>query len=85
MNKFYILIITATLFAITATAHAQATFNLETGTGTGTGWIWNDPVLTVNDGANITITGAVSNGRRIDVAVQKNIRIESKKCSIFAL
>jgi hypothetical protein len=45
----------------TATAHARATFNLETGTGIGTGWTWNDPVLTVNNGANITITGQVSN------------------------
>jgi hypothetical protein len=53
-------------FAFTATTHAQATFNLATGIGTGTGWTWNDPVLTVNDGANITITGQVSNERRIE-------------------
>ena len=48
-----------------ATAHAQATFDLAAGTGTGAGWTWEDPVLTVNNGANITITGQVSNGRRI--------------------
>ena len=58
---------TATLFAITATVHAQATFNLETAEGTGTGWTWNDPVLTVNDGANITIMGLVSSGQRIEI------------------
>jgi hypothetical protein len=52
--------------AITATAHAQAAFNLATGTGTGAGWTWNNPVLTVNNGANITITGQVSNERRIE-------------------
>ena len=59
----------ATLFAITATAHAQATFNLETGTGTGTGWTWQNPVLTINNGANITIMGQVNYGRRIEVAL----------------
>ena len=68
---------TATLFAITATAHAQATFNLAAGTGSGTGWTWNDPVLTINNGANIAITGKVSNGRRIEIAMlnKKNVRV----------
>jgi hypothetical protein len=56
------------ILAITATAHAQATFDLATGTGTGAGWTWADPVLTVNNGANITITGQVS-----DIVQQKNL------------
>ena len=68
MNKFYILIIYATLFALTATAQAQATFNLETGTGTGTGWTWNDK----NNGANIAITGHVSKGE--DLKLEKIMR-----------
>ena len=39
---------------------------------TGDGWTWVDPVLTVNDGANITITRQVDNGRRIQVAENAN-------------
>gem|GEM_PF-2191429 len=44
---------------------SEATFNLATGTGTGTGWTWVNQVLTVQNGANIIITGEVTNGRRI--------------------
>jgi len=58
----------------TTTAHAQATFNLATGTGTGAGWRWEDPILIVEDGANITVTGQVSNGRRIEInTLNKNV------------
>jgi uncharacterized lipoprotein YbaY len=44
-----------------------STFNLATCTGTGADYTWADPVLTVNNGANIEITGSVSNGRRIEI------------------
>jgi hypothetical protein len=54
MKKFASFFLICIVF--TATAHAQATFNLATGTGTGAGWTWADPVLTINNGANITIT-----------------------------
>ena len=65
---------------------AQATFNLSTGTGTGSGWTWSSPVLTVNTGANITISGSVSNGRRIAVAANaKNVSITLNNVSITGL
>jgi len=61
------------------------TFNLATGTGTGTGWSWASSVLTVNNGANITITGSVSNGRRISVAANATASITLNGVSITGL
>ena len=57
-----ITILVALFIAISSAALAQtvATFNLETGTGAG--WTWVDPVLTITDGTNITITGQVDIG-----------------------
>ena len=51
--------------ALTVQAEASAIFDLATGTGDGDGWTWNNPVLTVHNGATIEIIGAVTNGRRI--------------------
>jgi len=66
MKPFAYILLCCILY--TTTALAQATFNLATGTGTGAGWRWEDPILIVEDGANITVTGQISNGRRIGVA-----------------
>jgi len=70
----YILLCCIVYVATTTTALAQATFNLATGTGTGAGWRWEDPKLKIEDGANITVTGQISGGRRIEVnALNKNV------------
>jgi len=69
--KRVVLFLVSIIMVMPAVISAQATFNLETGTGTGTGWTWNDPVLTINNGANITITGQVNqsdNHKRIVIA-----------------
>ncbi|MCL2456654.1 MAG: hypothetical protein FWD19_03810, partial [Defluviitaleaceae bacterium] len=57
------------------------TFNLSTGQGTGTGWVWNNPVLTVNNGANITITGTTGE-RRVAVAENATADITLHNVSI---
>ncbi|MDR0814788.1 MAG: carbohydrate-binding domain-containing protein, partial [Bacteroidales bacterium] len=52
-------------------ANAQSTFNIETASATPettSEYSWDGTVLTVLDGANITITGTVNNGRRVVVA-----------------
>jgi len=46
-----------TVEIISIVALSTGTFNLWSGVGTGTGWSWNDPVLTIQDGANITLNG----------------------------
>ena len=47
------------------------TFDIETGVGTGDGWIWNDPVLTILDASDVTITGRANqadNHHRVIIA-----------------
>jgi len=78
MKRLALLIVCGLMFT-TSIANAQATFNLTTGTGTGTGWTWSNSILTVNNNTSITITGSVSNGRRIEIAynaVGVNITLE---------
>ncbi|MDR0206353.1 MAG: hypothetical protein LBI45_03735 [Bacteroidales bacterium] len=67
-RQIFIFLVMVFFLSIPSFMHAQATFNLETGTGTGTGWSWTDPVLTINNGANITVTGTVKNGRKIEIS-----------------
>lgn len=64
---------------------AQATFDLASATGTGNGWSWQDSVLLVNDGANITITGTVNDGRRIVVDTNATVSITLQNVSITGL
>jgi len=73
------------IVAISGKAWAQATFNLETGTGTGAGWTWQDPVLIINDGADVIITGHVDNERRIEIATNANASITLSNVSIAGL
>ena len=70
-SKFLII-----LMVIPFSAKTQ-TFNIANGTGTGSGWSWANNVLTINSSnTNITISGSVSNGRRIEVAANaKNVTI----------
>ena len=54
-------------------AQTTATFNIQdeiwsSGSDIGNGCIWDGTVLTVNNGANIEITGTVTSGRRIVIA-----------------
>jgi len=63
----------ALLLALCLPAQAASSFNLETregnpGTPVEYAWHWMDKVLTIKDGADITITGAVTDGTRIEVA-----------------
>ena len=61
------------------------TFNLETETGTGTGWSWATPVLTILDGADVTITGQVDqpdNHTRIMIATNATAHITLSDVSI---
>jgi hypothetical protein len=55
----------------------NSTFDLLSGTGHEDAdyYDWNDPILTVKNGADIKITGSVSNGRRIEVAENANAKI----------
>jgi hypothetical protein len=55
------------VFTLTASAAAEP-FNIQTSeVASGTNWSFDGTVLTVNNGANIEITGAVSNGRCVVV------------------
>jgi len=58
------------------TAKAEATFDLSTGTGTGIGWTWSAPILTINDGAIITITGTRVGQIRVTANASANITLE---------
>jgi len=68
-------------------AQAASTFNLATGTGGGTAteYSWAAPVLTVNNGADITITGTVSDGTRIAVAANATATITLNGVSITGI
>ena len=57
-------------------AKAEATFNLTIGTGTGTGWTWSAPILTINDGANVAITGTRFGQIRVVAGASVNIILE---------
>jgi len=74
-DTFLKILVMVLFFSIPSVMLAQATFNLETGTGTGTGWSWADPVLTINNGANITVTGTVKNGRKIEVSANATANV----------
>jgi len=69
---FSFLALTLGLLAASALpAQAASDFNLATGAGSclaANQCQWSDPVLTVRDGADMTVSGAVTNGRRIEVA-----------------
>jgi len=71
---------------VTALA-ATSTFNLTTGAGTGqaSDYAWSDPILTVNHGADIEITGTVNSGRRIEVAAGATAAITLSNVSITGL
>jgi len=61
------------LVASALPAQAASDFNLASGTGSCATVVpaectWNGTVLTVLDGADITVTGMVDNGRRIEIA-----------------
>ncbi|KAA6351962.1 hypothetical protein EZS27_000759 [termite gut metagenome] len=70
--------------AVVFTATAESTFDLATGIGTGNGaeYSWSSPVLTINSGANITISGTVSNGSRIEVAMNAIVSITLNNVTI---
>jgi hypothetical protein len=62
------------------------TFNFSTLAGTGTGYTWDGMmVLTVNNGANIEITGAATGGRRIEVAENARANVKLNGVSITGL
>jgi len=73
------------LFTPLAMQAQTGAFNLATGTGTGSGWTWSDPVLTVNGGANIEITGTVTGGRRIVIATGATASITLNGVSITGM
>jgi len=74
-EKIFTILVMVFFMVIPFVINAQATFNLETGTGTGTGWSWTEPLLTINDGANITVTGQVTDGRKIEIAAGANANV----------
>jgi len=78
--------ITPTYIEISPAAFTS-TFDLSTGIGTGnvSDFTWASPILTVNNGADIEITGTVSNGRRIVVAAGANATITLNSVSITGL
>jgi uncharacterized repeat protein (TIGR02543 family) len=45
--------------------------------GTNNSWTFNGTVLRINAGADITVTGTVTDGRRIEVAGESTLRIEN--------
>ena len=93
MKKTFLLFIICGFMIAALTTHAQSTFNLATGTGTGSGWSWSSNLLTVNNGANITITGSVgeigigatTQQRRIAVAANANVNITLNNVTVQAL
>ena len=90
LRLFSYSIIMLLLCFATMTAHAQETFNLATGTWSGgthasNNCTWDGTVITVNNGANITITGSVSNQRRIAVAANATASITLNNVTIAGL
>ena len=68
----------ASLYAV-----AQTTVNLATVSASGTGYTWANPVLVVNNGANLIITtNGTSTTRRIDVAKNATASITLNNCII---
>ena len=82
---FALLILAFVGLSLGAKAQQTGTFNLATGQGTGYGWNWASPILTVNNGADVSITGTVSNGRRIEVAQNATVTIRLSGVSITGL
>ena len=68
---------------VTALA-ATSTFNLATGAGTGqaSDYAWADPILTVNHGADIEITGTVTGGRRVVVVAGATATVTLRSVNI---
>ena len=77
-RKLTTLVIAVLLLAAGAANAQTGTFNISTGSWTGSGdyCTWNDPVLIVNDGANVTITGTASGGRRVEVNGNASITLQ---------
>ena len=59
-------------------------FNIETAVGgeTGTGWSFDGTILTLNNDANIEITGTVSNGRRIEIDAEATVALTLNNLTI---
>ena len=77
----------ALLLALGLSAQAASTFDLraKTGGGNAAEYAWDGKVLIVKDGADITITGAVTNGTRIEVAAKATAAITLDDVSISGL
>ena len=88
MKRFSIPLV-ALLLAASLPAQAASSFDLATATGGGTAaeYTWDAPnkVLTVNDTADITITGTVSDGTRVEVAAGATAAITLDGVSITGL
>jgi len=69
------------------TAYAQTgTFNFTTVGGTGTGYTWDGMmVLTINNNADVEITGTATGGRRIEIAKNATAKITLNGLSITGL
>jgi len=62
------------------------TFSFTTVGGTGTGYTWDGMmILTINNGADVEITGTATGGRRIEVAKNATAKITLKNLSITGL
>jgi len=86
MKRFFIPAI-ALLLAASLPAQAASSFDLSAPGGISTEYSWNTAtqVLTVNDNADITITGTVSDGTRIEVAAGATATITLNGVSIIGL
>ena len=73
-------------FYIHSGVRGTGTFNIATGSGSGDGWVWNDPVLTILDASNVTITGQVdpaTNNNRIVVAAGATTHVTLSDISLI--
>ena len=69
-----------------AGVEGTGTFNIETGVGTGNGWVWDDPVLTILDASDVTVTGRANqadNHNRIVIAAGAITYVTLSDVSIF--
>ena len=72
---------TSITFAQTGTFNIQtATWSI--GNAATHNCTWNDPVLTVNSGADIIITGTVSNGRRMVITSYASVTLENLSITV---
>jgi hypothetical protein len=79
--------VVALLLAASGAAQAASSFDLaaQKGGGNAAEYAWDGKVLTVKDGADITITGAVTNGTRIEVAGSATAAVTLDGVSISGL